>query len=86
MTKQLKSDILAYAQTNPQAVASVLNASVTAAQAVIHDWTPEHAWADGRAPPLLAVYHGAVLAIVNETDQCIEVFAGKETMRETDPI
>ena len=76
----LKKDLLDYVRSQPSQVASLLNASCAAAESILQDWGPQDAWADGRAPPLLAAHTGATIVIVNAAEQCLEIFTCAHSM------
>ena len=76
----LKNDILDFLRSRPNKLASLLNASCSAAEAILHDWGPQDVWADGRAPPLIAAPTGATVMVVNMAEQCLEVFTCATTL------
>ena len=82
----LKADILDFVRSQPAEVASLLNASCVAADAILHDWSPQDAWADGRAPPLIAAHTGATVMIVNMAEQCIEIFTCAHSLAGIDKL
>ena len=73
----LKNEVMQWVNTHPELVAELLGGSPSIASSIMRDWEAWDAWADGRAPPLIAHIYDVSVLIVNVKDRCAELFSSQ---------
>ena len=71
----LKRDTLEWIRQSPEQVSHILNASSDITESLTQAWSNWTSWADGRAPPLVAMHYETSIMIVNVPESCIELFS-----------
>ena len=75
LAEYFKQEVMDFVAQNPERVAAILNAKPEASHAILQDWAHWTSWADGRAPPLVAMIRDVTLIILNSMDHRVEVFS-----------